>query len=144
MLIIEQNPHGSLLHKSVGIKQSPHFSPCPAWLDPMERMNLEQGNALLAHSGMASMAQLMAAGNAQLQGSHDVLSSVSLSHRHDSLTKHAKIGSICSWDSLIQVSLHFWNFYRDCRGTIHLLALQNELCWTFMLSLHFLFQTCFN
>lgn len=126
MLIIEQNPHVFLLHKSVGTKQSTR--PCPAWLDAVEKMNLEHGNALLAPSGMASMAQPMSAGNAQLQGSHDVPSSLSLSHRHDSLAKHAKIGSVCSWDSLIQVSLHFWSFHRDCRGTIHLLALQNELC----------------
>lgn len=90
MLVIEQNPHGSLLHKSVGIKQSARFSPCPAWLDPVERMNLEQGSALVAPSGMASMAQLMAAGNAQLQGSHDVPGSFSLSHRHDSLAKQPK------------------------------------------------------
>lgn len=142
-LLLRKNPHGSLLHKSVGIKQLACFSPCPAWLDPV-KMNLEQGNALLAPSGMASMAQPMAAGNAQVQGSHDVPGSFSLSHRNDSLAKHTKIGSICSWDSLIQVPLHFWSFYRDCRGTIHLLSLQNELCWTFTPSLHFLFQTHFN
>lgn len=128
VLIIEQNPRSFLLHKSVGTKQC--SSPCPAWLDQRR----------WAWSREMLFWPPVGAGNAQPQGSHGVLGSFSLSHRHDSLAEHAKTGSICSWDSPIQVSLPFWSFHRDCRGTIHLLALQNELCWTFAPSLVFFFR----